>query len=50
VKKSAKEPDEGINKPLSSSNKKIIIAILGIIVNHVVTIVEESSYTSGAQL
>jgi len=45
-----KELEKGINNPLSNSNKKIIIDIFGMIVNHVVTIVEESSYTSGAQL
>lgn len=38
------------NKLVSSSNKNMIIEILGIIVNHVVTIVGTSSYTSGAQL
>jgi hypothetical protein len=45
-----KDPDKGRNNPLSNSNKNIIIDIFGMIVNHVVTIVEESSYTSGAQL
>jgi hypothetical protein len=38
------------NELFTSSNKKMIIDILGIIVNHVVTIVGTSSYTSGAQL
>lgn len=36
--------------PICSSNKKTKIEILGITVNHVVTIVGTPSYTSGAQL
>lgn len=36
--------------PICSSSKKIKIDILGITVNHVVTMVGTPSYTSGAQL
>ena len=39
-----------LSDPICNSNKKIKIEILGITVNHVVTIVGTPSYTSGAQL